>query len=70
MRTTTSPIEDVRKLRSMSKRAQAIFLNDLEDILIGDSRYDEIRKSFLDCINGYTRDVANMMVGTVEDLVS
>lgn len=64
------PIQEISKLRRVSKKTQAIFLTGMEDILISHPDLQtKIRKLFLDCINDYTRSLAKDLVGDVEDLV-
>jgi len=66
----SNPIQEISKLRRASKKAQAIFLTDLEIVL---AEYPEVqgtvRKIFLDCINNLTRELAKSYVGSIEDLV-
>lgn len=64
-----NPIKVMSNLRSASKKAQAIFLAGMEDIMINDPRQAKLRKLFLDCINDFTRTVATSIVGEVEDLM-
>lgn len=48
-----------------SKKFQAIFLKDLEEIISADDpKYNEIRKLYLDFSNDYTRSIFRIIFGT------
>lgn len=55
-------------IASKNKKYQAMMLADLEEILDENSEsFILIRKLFLDYMNKYTRGIARMLTGNIED---
>lgn len=60
----------IRFIIKKNKRYQAIFLNELEEVLAPDSEnYIRVRKLYLDSQNNYTRSILRAIFGDVEHLV-
>lgn len=58
-------LDVVNFINKKSKTFQAIFLQDLEEIIPKDSEsFIAIRKLFLDSFNNYTRSVFNIIFGS------
>lgn len=64
-------IDILKFITKKNKKFQAIFLNDLEEVLNSNSdEYRIVRKLYLDSQNNFTRSILRAIFGDVEDIVN